>query len=276
MRRTPVRTSSAETVRAAPGGTQTTVDVDDDVRRLAFNPRLTARALAAMTAAIIITGALANYAVYNVAPYPDHPITDVLRRFDLGHEPSVPAFYSASVMLASAAFLVFLGWRDRSGGPSRRRYWYALSFLFLCLAIDETVMFHEMGTAAMHAMQLGQSLYFSWILPGLAFAVIVGLVFRQFLMSLNRRTRTLLMLSGVVFLAGALGMELVAGILFSAAETELAALRSVSHVVVQAIEEALEMAGVAIFLYGLVDYANVTGLDIVVQNDASRRRAASE
>ena len=268
--------SPSKTLRTDARGERLVDNGEDQVHRLRFNPQLTARALAAAVVLVVTTGALANYAVYNLAPHPDHPVADVLKRFDLGHEPSIPAFYSASVMLAAAALLAFLGRVDQSGGPTRRRYWPALSLLLLCLAVDEVVMFHEMATKALDVLQLGGGLYFSWILPGLACAAIVGLLFRRFLISLGRRTGTLLTLAGVVFIAGALGMELVAGRIFSATATELDALRSVSHVVVQAIEEGLEMAGMAMFLWALVDYARMTELDIVVRNTPSRQPVAGE
>jgi hypothetical protein len=257
------------------GAARSSSDLEENLQRFSFNPRFVARCLATVIALIVITGAMANYAVYNLAPHPDHPIADVLKRFDLGHEPSIPAFYSASVMLATATFLIFLGRFDQSGGKSRGRHWYALSFLFVCLAIDESVMFHEMGTAAMNELDLGGQFYFSWILPGLAFAVIVATLFLRFLMSLNRRTGIGLILSGVVFVAGAIGMEFIAGLIFSAAATEEDAMRSVSHVLVQAVEEGLEMVGVAMFLCILIDYAKRSGLGVAVPNNASNPATAN-
>lgn len=261
---TQAETQKPAEIRRVYAGTQRESTVQDDLPVIRFNAALVAKCFAIFIPCLVVFGAIANYAVFNLAPHPDHPIADVLKRFDLGHEPSIPAFYSASVMLASAAFLVFLGWHDRSADLSRRRYWFALSLLFLGLAIDESVMFHEMGTAAMDRMNLGGAFYFSWIIPGAIFAMIVGGFFSRFLMTLNKRTRSLLILSGVVFLSGAIGMEFIAGLIFQEAASEEEAMRSVSHVIVQAVEEGLEMTGVAIFLCALIDYADISGLRIVL------------
>jgi hypothetical protein len=65
---------------------------------------------------------------------------------------------------------------------------------------------------------------------------------------------------------GAIGMEFVAGAIFAAAENEEAAMRSLKHVIVQAIEEGLEMTGMAVFLCTLVDYARRRGIRLQVEN----------
>lgn len=274
MSHTGVRESSSRVDRVDRGAQKDSTN--DQVKRFAFDTRFIARCFAIVIPTIVVCGAIANYAIYNLAPHPDHPIADVLKRFDLGHEPSIPAFYSASVMLVSAMFLTFLGRFDHSGGTSRQRYWYALGLLFLLLAIDEAVIIHEMGTAAMDGLNLSGPFYFSWVIPGLIFTALVGVFFLRFLLTLNARTRNLLILSGVVFVSGAVGMELIAGLIFGAAENETAAISSVSHVIVQAIEEGLEMTGVAIFLCALVDYANIKGLGLeVFQRDEAQQQGAS-
>ena len=244
-------------------------DAQHESESISLQPWVAAKFFAIVITVLIVVGASANYAVYNVAPHPDHPVADVLKRFDLGHEPSIPAFYSAAAMVASAGLLFFLGRRDRA--QSRRPAWYALSILFLLLAIDEAVMFHEMVDTAMNRLNLGRMFYFSWVIPGFIFAAVVGLAFLKFLLSLPHRTRNLLILSGVVFLAGAIGMEIIAGLIFDAAASEEAAVGSIAHVIVQAIEEGLEMTGVAIFFCALIDYTHQSGLRLEIRHDSSRQ-----
>ncbi|QDV44018.1 hypothetical protein Enr13x_38790 [Stieleria neptunia] len=240
---------------------------------LPLDPRRLAKFFAFVIPLIVIFGAAANYAVYNLAPDPDHPVADVLKRFDLGHEPSIPALYSATVMLMISGVLLFFGHFDRSDGGRHRRGWLLLAALFLCLGIDEVVMFHEMANAALERLHLDGPFYFSWILPGAIFAATIGLLSLRFLWSLHAVTRRLMVLSGMVFLSGALGMEFIAGLIFSAAENEEAAISSVSHVLIQAVEEGLEMAGMAMFLCALVNHARLVGLVISVRDNSSCRSA---
>jgi len=236
-----------------------------------IRPWMLARVLAGISAGLVVGGAFANYAIYNLAPDPEHAIADVLKRFDLGHEPSIPAFYSAIVMLAAAAVLWFLGVYDPHGGRHRRVAWRALSIVMVALAIDEVAMFHEMGTAAMERLGINSPFHFSWVVPGGIFTCLIVICFSRLLFSLGRRTRALIVGSGVLFISGAIGMEIIAGLIFEAAESEHEALSSTAHVLLQAVEEGLEMLGMALFLCTLLDYVNQTGLSVWLQradNDA--------
>jgi hypothetical protein len=82
-----------------------------------------------------------------------------------------------------------------------------------------------------------------------ALAVIVGLGFFRFLMALPRRTMALFSVAAAVFVAGGLAVDF-AGELHKnrvGADTPV-------YAAVSGIEEALEMAGVLLFLNALLDY----------------------
>lgn len=213
--------------------------------------RSVAVALSCVIAVLVVSGALANWMIYNVAPDPEHFVADVLRRFDLGHEPSIPAFYSASMMLACCCLLVVIG----RSAHEHRRSWYLLALALLAMALDEAVMFHEMvDTAVKMALPTSGIFYFAWVIPGLVVVVLFGLVFLKFLLALDRATSWRFVVSGLVFVFGAVGMEMVAGVIFDSSISEEEALRSVAHVLSQAVEEGLEMAGIAVFFVALLDY----------------------
>lgn len=223
------------------------------------SPRRIGRLFAWIIPPLVVVGAIANYAVYNVAPTPDHPLAAFLKRFDLGHEPSIPAFYSAAVMLLTAIFLTFVARVDKHRNKPHR-FWYFLSVLFLALSIDEAALFHEMADSAMSMLDLNKYLYFSWVVPGAIFAAVVGFSSLAFLSTLPARTSRWMIASGVVFVVGAVGMEVVAGVIFSQSTNEEEAMRSLAHVLSQAVEEGLEMVGVAMFLTCLFDYVHRAGV----------------
>ncbi len=87
----------------------------------------------------------------------------------------------------------------------------------------------------------------------------------------NQRKRSCSILSMVliVLAAGAIGMATVAGMSIGAVDNEAAALPSVSHILVQAVEDGLEMVGVALFLCFLFDYLNLSGLTLWVKQVTS-------
>ncbi len=86
------------------------------------------------------------------------------------------------------------------------------------------------------------------------FVVLVPLVLMRFLADLDARTRWRFVGSGAVFVAGALGLKLVEGILI-----EGPGLGSLGFTAALAVEEGLEMLGVALFLYASLDYLALRG-----------------
>lgn len=209
------------------------------------------------------TGTIANFLIHVVIAEPQSDIVTVLNRFDLGHEPSIPAYFSALLLLTSAVVLFFLTRMDPE--HQRRRNWAFLSLVMVMLSVDEAVMFHEMGDAAMRMTPLGDWLYFAWVIPGATVAFVVAIINARFLWRLPRRTGQLMVLSGAVFVGGALGMEMVASVIFTMAEDEMAAQATLLHVVSQSIEELLEMSGTGIFLFSLFDYIEASGLRVCLQ-----------
>lgn len=196
---------------------------------------------------IVAVGLVANRLVYSVAPHVEHPLARAAARFDLGLEPSVPALFSTFLLGSCAAMLAING-RATPRGPDRH-VWLLLAVVFAALAVDETVMMHEMANDTLQrALGTTGVLYFAWVIPGALFALLVAAASARFLVRLDGRTRALFLLAGTMFVGGAIGMELIAGVVVEASGPE-----SVGHMVEQAFEETLEMSGTIVFLYALLD-----------------------
>lgn len=215
---------------------------------LGVRPARVARALAIVMAVLVVVGLIANRLVYSVAPDIEAPLARAAARFDLGLEPSVPALFSTFLLAACAVMLAVNGRATPRGAPGRGGWWL-LAIVFVALAIDETVMIHEMADDTLHRV-LGTSgvLYFAWVIPGALFTLAVALASLRLLIALDARTRALFLLAGVVFVGGAIGMELIAGVVVEASGPE-----SVGHMIEQGIEETMEMSGSILFLYALLD-----------------------
>ena len=90
---------------------------------------------------------------------------------------------------------------------------------------------------------------FAWTIPAAVGVVLFALVYLKFLFRLPVATRWLFVLAGVVYVGGALGMEMIEGqfvFLFGQA--------SMAHALMVAFEEFLEMSGVVLFIYALLSY----------------------
>lgn len=173
----------------------------------------------------------------------------VMPLFALEMEGNVPTFFSAVLLLLCAALLALV---SRAGRKERRDRltWFSLACLFAFLALDEFAAIHE------RLVPLGRSLLSGsrafgreWILLYGVLLIPIGLFYLPFLRRLPPVTRRLWVVAGIVFLSGALVLELLSGWygLREAAAEPLQAALNIG-------KEALEMTGVLIFLYGLLDY----------------------
>ena len=217
---------------------------------LTVEPKRVAQALCWLVLGIVIVGTIANVVIYNVAPSLEHPLAKLMMRFDLGHEPSIPAWYSSIALLASSVLLAAVALASRRRHAPYVRHWAGLALIFLGLAVDEVVMFHEgLGRPITERFDTHGILYLPWVIPGAAFVLAVAAAYSRFLLHLPSRTGRLFVAAGAIFVGGAIGMELAA-----AAVIEAYTDASLYHTAVQTIEESLEMLGIVLFIYALLDY----------------------
>lgn len=220
-----------------------------------IRPGAVLRWLVVVIIVLVVSGTIANLVIYHVAATPDDRLATLMRRFDLGHEPSIPQWYSSAALLAAAGVLAVIA--STCLGDDRRYtlHWKALAILFVLLSIDEAVQVHEMVDTVLRE-QLGTTgwLHFAWVIPGALFVVAVPLTLLRFLASLDSRTRWLFVGSGAMFVTGAIGLELVEGVLIEGAGPQ-----SIAFTMALAVEEGLEMLGVALFLYASLDYLERRG-----------------
>ncbi|MET0373881.1 MAG: hypothetical protein ABW128_06440 [Rhizorhabdus sp.] len=179
------------------------------------------------------------------------PSSDKVWLLDVDAERSIYTWFS-QLLLAGAAVLMF----DTAGRlrPSERKlafHWFVLSGLFLILSMDEGLALHERVSGLVRsAVATGGYFYFAWVLPAAAFCAVGLLMARPFILSFRGRSRLLLIVSAAIFLAGAIGMEMVGSKIFYEAESQggLAYRLSVN------LEEGLEGLGLLILIYALTLY----------------------
>ena len=239
------KSCSAATHSIPAGAVEQESEIQFEIR-----PMLVARCLAAFVILLTAVGAAANFVIYNVASHPEDDLARVMRRFDLGHEPSIPALYSSLALMASAVLLGLIAVARQRQHARYVKHWFGLAFLFVAFSIDECVMFHEMvDTGLSRLLDSHGFLHFAWVIPGSLLAAAVGVTYIGFLAHLDKVTRWLFIGSGALFVFGAIGMEMVAGVI---AETH--GLDSIQHTISQTIEEGCEMLAVVLFVYALLRY----------------------
>ncbi len=170
--------------------------------------------------------------------------------FGVSSEGRLPTFYSGVTLLGAAMLLGIIAVHARRGGDLFARHWAGLAVIFALMAADEMLVIHELSIGPIRRL-LGITsglLFFAWVVPALAFVAAFGGVYLRFVLALPARSRNLIVLAGLVYVGGALGLELASGLYVSARGYDL------GYGVLSTIEEVAEMCGIAVLLYALVDY----------------------
>jgi hypothetical protein len=175
------------------------------------------------------------------------------KRFQLFTEASIPAFFSAVMLVATAVVAAVLsrvagGWRARDG-----RAWAFIAVLLLYMAMDEASALHEIVDQLRERQVEDGILYYVWVLPFGALALACIAILLPFWMRLPPSTKWWLAVAAVLFLASAIGMELVENSLVAEAG-EVKAFAQWSVIASVAVEEGGEMLAVAITIRTLLHH----------------------
>lgn len=181
--------------------------------------------------------------------------------FDMDGEGNAPSWFSSALLFMAAAACAFAGQLSQRTEPRLGPYWVALALVFLFLSADEAIRLHEKLMAPIAGRG---AFFYGWVLVYGPAVALFGLVMLRFLALLPRRTAVAFVFSGCVYLAGALGMEFVGGSIAYAKLND-----TIDHVSGKqldvlggdplyqasvAIEELLEMTGMAFFVVSALRY----------------------
>lgn len=174
-----------------------------------------------------------------------------VRFFDLNREGNLPTLYQAATLLLCAALLWAIADARRRAAAPYAAHWRGLALIFAYLCCDEMFRGHEHSIEFVrNRLRLDGFLFYAWVVPGAVFVLLVALVYVRFVFYLPGDVRALFVLAAVLYVGGALGMELVGGKM----NVEYGH-SSPQHAVAAQVEEVLEMSGVIVFIHALLTYA---------------------
>ncbi|NND80879.1 MAG: hypothetical protein HKN50_00480 [Gammaproteobacteria bacterium] len=177
-------------------------------------------------------------------------VFDFVRLIDLDYEGNIPTLFSALLFFFNGLLLYLMyqasaqssAKSNAAGGSSGSGYWLGLALIFCYLGVDEGTRLHEeIGDIFENIVVADGLLYFPWVVPYSAALLIAVLIYFKFYLGLERSLQVRLFVSAVVFLSGAVGVEML-----SAQEASVAGTSSLTYSVLYTIEESLEMAGLII------------------------------
>ena len=172
------------------------------------------------------------------------------RLFDMRGEANLATFLSALTLVAAGMAAAVLAASDERQPRRLALTWGWLAAALLFAAFDEAAAIHEQASKVLRAtVRTSGPFYFGWVLPyGLA-AVVGAVLAYPAVAALGREPRRFVILGVILGIMGAMGIEMVQGVLWTARGA------SVGHTplnfVLATVEEVLELLGGACLLRGL-------------------------
>lgn len=164
-------------------------------------------------------------------------------------EGNLPTLFSTLTLFLCAVLLAVIAGVKRLRNDRYTWHWGWLSIIFVYLAIDEAIRIHEATIRPIrNLLNTSGLLYYAWVIPAAALVITCFWLYLRFLRDLPRQIRFLVLLSGGMYVFGALVLELFAG-----QYAEINGRTGMFHVFAT-VEEIFEMLGVVIFIYGLLTH----------------------
>lgn len=202
---------------------------------------LSARGLPRLCAFVIVA-LVALHVALRVWQFTGHEVPlDLQLVFDVDNEATVPTWYSAIAIFVCALLLAAIAGAKRRERDRATLHWYGLAIGMAAMSLDEVAAIHE---------DLNTFSPIDWTVPALIMVVVLAAIYVPFVLRLEKRTRLRFIVAGVVYLAGALGIEALVidrGLFPYSME-------SFQYYCMTGLEEGLEMAGIVIFMRALLLY----------------------
>jgi hypothetical protein len=176
--------------------------------------------------------------------------TDI-KFLDVNANPNPAAWFSSTLLLLCSGLLAVITSTRKRVGDYYTTHWGALSIIFVLMSLDEAAEIHDLFIEPLRSLlNTGGLFYFAWVIPGGAFVAIFVLAYTRFLFYLPIRFRRLFIAAGAVYVLGALGMEMLGGLEIDLHHGK----ENLPYLAAETVEEFLEMSGVILFLYSLMEY----------------------
>jgi len=224
-----------------------------DEFQLTFIPTKVALNLAIVALFLILASTVGQFFKYELG-YDN--VKGLVPLFYLDYEWNIPTFYAVFLLLVVSSLFFVLARLEKKRISKHVSKWVLLCFIFLFMAVDEFCCFHERlnepVSNLMDSETMG-SFYFAWVIPGVVIVGAVGLYFLRFVWQLPNKTKWLIIFSAILFLGGALGIELLGG-----RQAEMHGMNNWLYTFYATFEETLEMSGLILLIFALISYIRQT------------------
>jgi hypothetical protein len=225
---------------------------------LVISPKKLSQILTLVVLCLTLASIAGQYSTYFLG---HARLKGLVRLFDLDDENNIPTWYSSSALLLCSILLATIAFAKKRDGARYVFHWTVLSIIFLFLSLDEAASVHESINKPLRvALNAGPVLYHTWVILGAAVVLAIVVVYWRFLSDLPSPTRRLFLTAGIMYVGGALGVELLGG-WYGA----LYGKKNITYVMIATVEEFFEMQGIVVFIYALMSYMSLNIKEVRVR-----------
>lgn len=216
-------------------------------RIIQLSPRSITVILSLVAAGLVSLSTIGQFIAYFTG---HNNLYGLIPLFFVDAELNIPTFFSSLLLLIASQLLLTIWVLERRKPRAHAIMWLVLSVGFLLMAADEALSLHEalmVPTRQVFGEGIYHTFHFPWIVPATFLVMILIPFFLKFLMRLERSTRTVFLIAGVIYLTGAIGFEYLGGLY-----AEHHGIQNLTYSMIATVEESLEMTGVIVFIWALL------------------------
>jgi hypothetical protein len=221
------------------------------VNRIQLQPRRIYRILFSTMSLLIIINIFLHILYYQLKI--NFPGFGTLRfLFNVDIEKNIPTLFSYLILLLATSLLAIISNIKKIQGDQQAGLWWLMTGIFFYLATDEILESHEyLAIVLRKAFNLSGIFWYAWIIPfSVAILLLCILFYRFVFFYLPAPVRKMFITSGVIYISGALGMEMIGAWFFTHYGND-----HLNWVILTSIEECLEMFGIIYFIQTLLLYS---------------------
>jgi hypothetical protein len=171
--------------------------------------------------------------------------------FELNEHITVGTWFASFQFLISMIFAGLVAWDHTQRQQTFARHWGYLAIVFMLMSMDEFTNWHsEILSVVGELMGGGDGVFhYAWVIPGLIIVAGFFVVFTPFFLRLPRTPQLGIAGGLAIFVAGAVGFEMLTGWMFANVDMTPWQVRLLNNA-----EEFTEMIGMCFVIWGLAHY----------------------
>lgn len=224
-----------------------------------LNPRKISLALGLVALYLAAQSLINEYILENVLGNARGELSSaLLDLFSVNAEETIPTWYATLLLFTAAGLLFLIAALKKKKEQPYARHWLGLALIFLYLSMDEGAVIHEIASDVIEArFETSGYLTFPWVALFVPLVIVFALVYLRFLFHLPVKTRYLFTAAGLLYVGGAVGVEVISANVYGESGITF------TYLAIATVEELCEMLGVVVFIYALLDYIAAAQLTAV-------------